>query len=328
MSSEHRENRPFKAIPQLDALLAQMKLYVGDQVVQPDSSAVVSDDVFLHSPFVLRLAADETVLRETVQAALSAVEASPYEATDLALVVVASSPYLKIAEVLAVVELPEMAELPASRALTGPVRPKAMQSARSGCEIEVAICLNKTREFKPLEAWRRWSWLSLSRFGVGTEAALGGFVPLPLDAAKRTEFGLPNGTMRYILIDNDVSVTSPDSSEDSLQLYVDADLLALMSVNDKGSNSKYLQRLLFIDAVWVVVNHALLVDDIVDLTPDDIKGSLLDKVLHMAAGPSATTTQITAMLDLMREKPADFMARIEHRVDVLGAAHELVGGTQ
>jgi hypothetical protein len=305
-----------------------MKVYVGDQVVQPDSSVTVSEDVFLHSPFVLRLAADETVLRETVQAALSALEASPYDAADLALVVVASSSYLKIAETLAVVELAELAELPASRNLTGTVRPKAMQSARSGCEIEVAICLSKTREFTPLQAWRRWSWLSRSRFGVGTEASLGGFVPLPLDAPKRAEFGLPNGTMRYIVIDSDVSVASPDSSEDSLQLYVDADLLALMSVNDKGSNSKYLQRLLFIDAVWVVVNHALLVDDIVDLTPDDIKGSLLDKVLHMAAGPSATTTQITAMLDLMREKPADFMARIEHRVDVLGAAHELVGGTQ
>jgi hypothetical protein len=328
MSAEHRENRPLKEIPGLDALVGQMKLYVGDRAVLADTTATISEDVFLHAPFVLRLAADESALRSAVERAIEDVAASPYDVADVALVVVASSSYLKIAEPLAVIDLSELADKSASLVLTAGARPKAMRSPRAGCEVEVTGCLTRERAFKPLQAWRRWTWLSRTVFTVESEASFGGFVPLPLDQRKLDEFGLPSGTMRYIVIDSEISVASPASSEDSLQLYVDADLLALISANDKSASSKLLQRILFLDAISAVVNRAVLSEDIADLTPDDIKGSLLEIVIRMASGPDATPSARAAMLDLLREQPAAFMAQIERAASLLSGAHDSLGGAQ
>lgn len=328
MSSEHRENRPFKAIPALDALLQGMTLHVGDCTIPPETTQQVDEEVFLQSPFVLRLADDESALHKLVTEAVDSLQESPYVPSDLSLVMVAASSYLRINDALRTINLIELAEQPARLSLTAQQRPRAFQTPRSGCSVELAFCLNRQLNFQPLRAWRRWTWLARTTFGVETEVSFDGFTPLPLTEQRREELSLPKGTMRYVTIDSGLSVASLACSEDSLQLYIDEELLALMSANDRDSNSRLMQRIIFIDAISTVVHHAVREDGIFELAYADIQGSLLDKVIRMATGPSAQPSQRQVMFNLLREQPASFMAYIEKAAGLLDGARDTVGGSQ
>lgn len=328
MSSEHRENRPFKSVPALDTLLEGFTLHVGDRSISPDTTQQVDEEVFVHSPFVLRLADDEIALRSAVSKAIAAVSSSPYEPSDLSLVIVAASSYLRINDAVATINLVELLDQPARLSLTAPNRPRAMQTPRSGCSVEAAFCLNRELEFRPLRAWRRWTWLARTAFGVDTEVSFDGFAPLPLDEQRRSELNLPKGTMRYIAIENDLSVASPACSEESLQLYIDEDLLALMTANDRNGNSQLLQRIIFIDAISAVVHTAVREEGIAELTYDDIHGSLLDKVIRMATGASADRLMRQGMFSLLRDRPSAFMAHIEKAASLLDGARDNVEGSQ
>ena len=324
MSAEITEVRPFDPVESLDQLLKDMEVRFGDSTIACDGWTFVSEESFLRSPVVLRLAG-ESDLRHSLVAVEEELETSPYCMTDLTLVVVLSSAFLKQAEVTLRVPLLELSHFGGMIELSGPPRPRVFRSPNAGCQIDVNVCLSRELPRKPLQAWRAWTWISRASFRVKSERSFTNFTPRPLTDVDRDRLGLPRGAFRYVTM-ADASPLEVGTNGESLELWVDADALATMAASNTSMSSVILQRQLFVDAISAVVRAASADPSLRSVTIQDLEETLLGSVLRLVAGANATSEALSLHLDMVIVDPALFLARVEDIVGMLGSVGDLFGG--
>ncbi len=329
MSTEQRDIRPFGSVEALDFLLKHAVVRVGTEVIEPGGTLVLEEDVFLRSNVMLIVASDAAAISGALKAAEGDLAELELEVDDLAFAVVLSSGYLKIAEFRHPMPLSELASCGPQFLLSGPPRPHALRSPRAGCQIEVFIHLATERPRRPLRPWRYGTWISSARFGLVTEHAFTGFTPKPLTPEKKVELGLPPKAVRYITLGG-ASPLDEGVTEDSVEVWFDADLLAKMSANPKSKPSVALQRQLFLDAIATVVAESRVIEDFDQQTWPDVQDSLLGRVVALVA-PSHSNEDARAAacanyLEMIRSAPARFLAFAEEAAGLGVALDAELGG--
>jgi hypothetical protein len=337
LSLEQREIRPFQSIEELDQFFEEMVLIVGDQAISPGAGLRLDEDEYLRCGVQLQLANDRSKLTDLHRTLSKKRGGSPLNALgltleDLELVVIARSSYLRIVDIVDRRSLAEVLNGESLVDVSGSPRRDSLRSPRAGCEITAMVCLARSLPPGPLRPWRAGTWLSQTRFMLSAASSFSGFTPRPMDAAKKSELKLPPTTARYITM----GLASPiDDSvdEDSLQMYVDVELVALMSAMPRSRASKALQQQLFVDSITAVVraakdNRADGVPELDACTWSDIKETLLGRIVTAlapkSADPSTQARGCSGLLDLLRSDPARFIARAEAVSGLLGSFNALL----
>ena len=337
MSLEQKEIRPFQSIEELDQFFEEMVLIVGDQAIPSGAGLRLEEDEYLRCGVQLQLANDRGKLTDLHRTLSKKRDASPLSALgleleNLELVVIARSPFLRIVDIIDRRPLAEVLNGESLVDVSGSPRRDSLRSPRAGCEITAMVCLAETRAQMPLRPWRAGTWLAQATFMMSAASSFSGFTPKPMDAAKKNELKLPAATTRYITM----GLASPlDHSidENSLQMYVDVELLALMSAMPRSRASKALQQQLFVDSISAVVwaardNRSDGVPDLDTCTWSEIEESLLGKIVKAlapkSADPKAQARGCSNLLDLLRSDPARFIARAEAVSGLLGSFNALL----
>ena len=313
MSTEQRDMRPFSPVEALDRLAAGIRLRVGDELLEPGGGKILDEAVYLHTPVTVVLPSRADVDAET-EAATAELEGLDLTADDIKFVVVMSSGYLKLLDFAAECSLGSLSQAPTETSLTKGGRPRALRAPHGGCSIEVLFYLANEKPKKTGRPWRYATWLAKASFELSTEQAFRGFTPKPLTATEKAERKLSPKTVRYITLDNN-SPIEPDLTEDLVEVWIDADLLAQMSIAPKSKSSVALQRQFFVDAVAAVVSAAAALPGLADLGWSEIKETILGRVISMVAPtstkPEVRETACQSYLDMLKENPPQFMSYVE-----------------
>lgn len=324
MSTEHRDVRPFASIPALDHLLRHAVLRYGMEEVEAGGRVILEEDVFLRAPARLVLAKDTDDVAKAVENSLAALSALDLSVDDLSFAIVISSSYLKNTEFRARVPLRELADLGPVIELSSEPRPAPFRSPRAGCTVEALVYLSTARSNLPLRPWRFGTWLARAEFEVVTEHVFTGFTPKPLTPKIKQDLGLPPKAMRYITLGG-ASPLEEDVSEDSVEVWFDADLLAKMSAMPRSKASVALQRQLFVDAITAVVSAARVEDGFMNVAWPDVKDTLLGRVVQAVAPSSGNEDVRNAAcanyLQMIKDDAAKFLAFAEEAAGLV-AAHD------
>ncbi len=325
MSLQQQEIRPFGSVTALDELMSGMSLIVEGQRVDPDGSLILDEDVYLRSGVGLRLAADQKTLKSLIADlqdtnGRAALESLGVTIEDLEFVVLATSWFLRIVDIVERRPLADLANGPLTIEISADPRPDSLRSPNAGCEIDVMVCLARARPRLPLRPWRRGTWLARTSFGLSTAESLSGFTPKPMDSAKKVELGIPPNATRYITMGVD-SPLDESTGEDSLEMWVDADVLAKMSAMPRSAASKALQGQLFVDAVAAVVRSVRGVPGDEDVPKidscswSDVEKSLMGRMITaLAPAKGDREARVRAyenLLATLRTDPARFIAHAE-----------------
>ena len=147
----------------------------------------------------------------------------------------------------------------------------------------------------------------------------------------KSMLGIPATATRYVTVPPDIDPLAGDAPPELVELWVDADLLAVMSANESSKPSIALQRQLFVDAFAAVVIAARSQDDIETRTWPDIEGSMVDKMIRALAGKTKKETEdqarhrCEALFDLMKQNHPAFMAHVEAFADCTSSLLEMMG---
>ena len=310
MSVETRTLRPFDPPAQFDEALKLARFHMGEQVCEPDSRLVIeSAEDFLRAKPALSWADDDAQMarfRSLLREGAAASSAAP---RDLGLVVLIYTSYLQIADVPYCIPLSECASTP--RLLSfAESRPRSLQASTHGAVVSAHVALLRKQLKRPLQPWRKGTWLAKTAFRLTLSRDASLFHPTPLTDEKRSELGLPRQAMRYVEIDDLHNLLRPVEDTELPTFYVDEELLARLNSEPASPFSKALQAQLVLDFMATAV--ALYNSDR-EATGDwdDLKDSLLGRIVRVVAGGKAEPTDCQEMLRRLERNPADFMARAE-----------------
>jgi hypothetical protein len=337
LSLEQKEIRPFATIAELNTFFEEMRLIVGEHLVMPDSALILEEDIYLRNGVNLQLANDKRRLKQLINTLIGGSGANPFDpigltVNDLEFVVVGRTSFLRIVDIIDRRPLAELANGPVLLDIGGSPRRDFLRSPNSGCEITAMVCLAETRPKMPLRPWRAGTWLSKTTFTLSTTNNFTGFTPKPMDSDRKRELKLPTSAVRYITMGN-VSPLDEAANENSLEMFVDVDLLALMSAMPRSVESKALQQQLFVDSIAAVTRAARdnVSEDVPKLTEcswADIENTLMGTIIT-ALAPKSSDAAIQArscadLLDVLRDDPARFVARAEALSGLLGSLESLL----
>jgi hypothetical protein len=320
MSTEQRDVRAIGVVHALQDLLSSAVLLVGEQRYATDERVVLDEVAYLHAQIGVALGGPH-VVASAIDAAIGELPDLDLDLDSLEFAVILSSGYLRILEFRHRMPLSELSSVPSPLVLTSGQRPDALRAWRSGCTIELSVHLSTERPKRPLKPWRLGSWVARTEWSVATESSFTGFTPKPLTAEMKHELMLSSKAMRYVRVGS--PPLEQDVTEESVELWLDADLLSKISANPRTKVAIALQRQLFVDAVWAVVTAARLAEGFDLLTWSDAEKSLIGRVVSLVvpnrSGAAARQKAGNEYLAMIRDDPARFMTFVEEVALMIGA---------
>ncbi|WP_419919385.1 hypothetical protein [Candidatus Poriferisocius sp.] len=324
MSREQRSIRPYRIDPRLDGLFADSVLQFGSQQCTAGGSVSVRDDfqqcaVILnwmpsgqHVHFVRRLR--EGVIRTGLRL------------EDTCVVVAARSGYLKLSGVVFRHSLANPSELspePRLDLAQAGGRPEIFRCATHGVTIDAYIALVKTlpqERRKALAPWRVGTWLAHVRFRVKTMDDAELFRPQLLNEQKRSELGLPDGTVTYAVFDGNVTDADRESA-DVCTFWVDEELLRTIDTQSGSAEADMLQRWLFVEFISAVLNKCRTeLGGSAEIRLDDLRESLFGRILRMLAGSRASDDELNMLARDCVDDPSKAIATAQDQFKLRKAA--------
>ncbi len=294
MSREKRTLRPYTVDSAFQSALNGAMVWLDDQCCEAGSSLAVDDNDFVRHGVHLVWAVEGEFDRFRKQLT-NAAWATGIHPKLLRLVVVARTGSLKLADKLLDRSLGEIEDLDRSVRLDmlprGNRRP-VFCAGTHGAVVDAYVALSPDWT-APVAAERRRpkraaSWLARATFRLDASSKVPLFHPRPLDDKKRTELGLPVGTLRYIDL-RDEDVTRAIEGAPTVEVWVDEGVLASIDANPKSAVAVYFQRQLILDFVSAVVFRFAAErpeDPVVSMSFDEVKESLIGKVVELTADPN------------------------------------------
>lgn len=330
MSTEQRDVRPFVGPPALEALLRRSVLRFGVHEMSAGDGVVVEEHEFLHSPARFELAKSSDDLKAAIAAAHDALAAIEVSAEQVGFAIILQSSYLKILDVWLDVPLAGLLGMQPHFDLTSPTRPDPFRTPQSGCSVEALFYFRGDRPRRPMQPWRYGTWLARGTFEISTDLAFTGFTPQPLTAAEKVAKKLAPKTARFVTL-NGSSPFEEGLTEDSVEVWCDADLLAKMSASPKAAASVALQRQLFVDAVAAIVHAARSESQTLESSGwADVQRSLLGRVVAAivpsGGGEAARQAACIGYLEMIKNDPARFLSYVEETAGLLGSYDSVLGG--
>jgi len=328
VSTEQRDVRPFASIPELDDLFKSAVLRYGIVEIESGGRAILDEDAFVRAPVELVLATNVGSLAASLERSHDALAELDLSLDDVSFVVAISSSYLKSVEFRSQVAMSAVVDVGTAITLSSEPRPAPFLSPRSGCTVEVLAYLSSPRSKAPLRPWRFGTWLARGVFEVVTEQHFTGFTPKPLTTQKKGEFKLSPKAMRYITLA--ASPLEEGITEDSVEVWFDADLLAKASAISTGKASMAMQRQLFVDAVSAVVHAAKAEPELAGAGWADVRNTLLGRVV-LAVAPTSGNEDVrnaacTSYLEMIKTDPAQFLSFAEEAAGLVAAFDSALEG--
>jgi hypothetical protein len=317
MSSETRIVRPYVGVGQIQSALEFGYVHIGSDSVSPNGRQTVQTLSYLAERVILELATEDhfATFGDCLRQGIAAASLSD---RDVELIAVLRTPRLRSAEVVWRRLASELSERDrVVRLAAGNERPRALRTPHGGCEISLYAVLSHNLNPQPLRPFRKGTWLGRAVFRLVTDLADVGFIPIPLDDHQRTMFGLPKGTLRYVVVEE---VLDPEAVVDSVQLYVDEHILAELTLSPFTPGAKTFQRQLFLDTIRAIVHLAareLSARDVVSI--HDIEGSVTANLIQRVAGQEdhVNSDRRQQLLARLCQHPEWFVAQVEATIDHL-----------
>lgn len=315
MTSEKFDVRPFRRATEFDHAFSGSSMVLGATTVEAGRRALVSAARFQTEQVRLRLAPSATALQRVAKALTSAAAMIDMAPADLELVLVASTPRLKLAEIVWRCPLVDLKSSSHDVKIgDGDVRPTPLQAVHGGAQFDLYLVLCVQRERRPLQPWRKGTWLARAQFRFSTGLDGISFTPIRMTEEIRGHLGLPSGVVRHVDIDDPLL---PGTDGSSVRLYVDEALLADVAQAPRTPVARSFQRDLFLAVVSAIANEAAraIARDGRMPTLDEVEGSLVDRLLRRAAGPHDDEAQqrqaMEHYLNVMARQPEVFRAHAE-----------------
>lgn len=312
MSSETRVVRPFTGIDHFERVVSDAQLFVGMDGYEAGSRVTVSAEDYLARPMELTLAGEGEPFEIAVDHLTTGLRDLDLNGGDISLAIIASSPTLKMTDVVADVPLGELRTLERVYRVADRRRPRALMAPRGGCNLSLYLYLNRTLVPAALRPWRKGTWLAKADFRVRTDLGASGFTPRPLDDEQRKRLGLHDKTVRYVEID-DAGLIADAADLSTLDVWVDAELLAQLNANSRSPAAEALQRQIFIDAVSAIVYSASRLLD--SQTYSDLEETIVGRVIDLVAGSKASDDAKDSAVNMVKNNPARFVALTEGVID-------------
>ena len=336
LASEFRALRPYKGVDQVQAVLEDATLRIGDDIrVLADGNQVLEANTYLTAMLELDLlrrpedpdgpAEEPDGYFDRLHKELREAGIESTELNQLRFMVVATTPYLKLIHVLWVGGYSDLVTSQGRLPLASggrENRPRPLLAPSGGCTIEFIAYLGEDRghdrSTRPLEVHSKGTWLARIRFDLETDITEIGFTPTPLTEELKEDLLLPEETIRYIIVEDPLA---PDGSSNDLTVYVDADVLNAIAANAGGTGARTFQLQLAIDVIAAIVNESsiLLATD-PDATFSSIQGSLCHRLLRQASRTNAgriDEEREEAMFTQVKDEPLRVIASFEGSKDVI-----------
>lgn len=317
MSQESRVLRPFSAPRAFERALQSARFHMGALVCEPNSRlAMESPEEFLQAAPVISWAHTDEELVSFKSLLCEGIKDSGIDPAALGLVVVAYSRYLQLADICFALPLDALETLERTHSFVQ-CRPRALQASTSGARLFAYVALLTEQEQAPLRPWRKGHWLARVDFRIRVaESETSVFRPIPLGEAQRRELGLPAHTVRYFTL-TDHDPFRPYSDTEAPGFYVDEDLLMAIDRTAGSPQGRAMQADLVRDFIAnLVLSCARQPSERMNRSWDELKDSLLGRVIRLTAGQNATPAECTQVLDLLWNDPARLIARVEHSLDL------------
>ncbi len=322
MGQETKTVRPFDVPESLERLFHRVTLRVGAQHIQAGKERLVWDDADTYGGQEVELEwSAERDFDGFQKAIMEGAEAAGIAASNLSLLVLVTSGYLGTTEVVHRETLGDGS--PAERVLKLGGKANRAVGLRVVSDrpnrITAYLVLNREIARKPLQPWRKGTWLARREFRIGLEAPSAIFRPLELDDKRRKEFRLLPGTVRYL------RSCDPFDPESPPEMYVDSEILQAVSRDPKSATSQMVQRELaayFIRSV--VAESTKKTDERRDGSWSELEDSLLGRIVKYLEGKGKSDEDYEKRLAEVREDPERVVALAEDRLGVRAAILKVV----
>ena len=327
MSGETRTFRPFNIDERLAGALEQAEFSYGDLQCGVGERMLIEDRSFgMRSPTLSW--SPEHQFKRFKQDLVTGIAATGLDASHLSLVVTARSGHLKLSEVAYCHPLADMAginrEIRLGNQLDGSRR-AVFSTETHGATVDAYIALRRTIPTVPLRPFRIATWLVRASFRIECESDSSLFRPRPLDEENRRRLRLRGGVTRFIEFEGG-DLTDPISGGEIPTLWVDELLITDLDRMRNSPLARHLQLQLALDFISGVVfefsRKAAGGDrrgEYAVLTYEDIKDSLLGRVVRFIAGSRAGSDQRQQVLKVCRDDPRLVIAWAEDSVGARAA---------
>lgn len=319
MSKESRTIRPFGGLAGIRNVLQDVVFLFGPEHCQAGATLTVNLQAaeFVARDAALQWAANETGLEHLKDELVAGAASVDIELEDLALCVIASTSYTKAAEQLLILPLTDLGALERVTPIKGDgAQPTPLLSSHHGFALSVYVVLARELERRPLRPFRRGTWLAQATFTVSTKLPRILFRPRPLTEEVRRRFELRIGTMRYLDVDDHDIFEALAEQDGALDFYIDEEVLGRLNVAASTTVGAVIQLQLAQDLIAAVIHTAAADERFSSLTLADIKGSIIDRIVHLAAGPSASEMQRERVFDAISKRPRWVIALAEDAIGI------------
>ena len=322
MSSESRVLRPFNVDKRLEEALRLAQFSYGDLRCAAGERVLVEDGRFGMRPPILEWCPEQHFAQFKRDLALGAVDTHIDKAL-LCLAVTARSAYLKMCELVYCHPLSDLERLERRVRLDhGPdgSRRRVFCAETHGAVVDAYIALRRPVKPRPFTPSRSGAWFGRASFRIECQSDAELFRPQPLDDEERARLGLADGAMRFLELDAD-SLTVPLTEADVPTLWVDEQLLTDLDRHGRSAVAQHIQRQLALDVIaGVVFEFARSRDEDATMLYEDLKDSLIGKVVRLLAGTRADDAQRDNMVKRCRNDPRWAIAHAEDAVGLRASA--------
>ena len=326
MSGESRTFRPFSIDGRLSGLLEQAEFSYGDLRCGVGERVLIEDRSFgMRTPTVTWAPVHRFEQFKHDLAAGAA--ATGIGASDLCLVVTARSGFLKLYETAYCHPLADIAgisrEIRLGDRLDGSRR-EVFSTETHGATVDAYVALRHTLPTAPLRPSRIATWLAHASFRIECEGDSSLFRPRPLDEDNRRRLRLRRGVTRFIEFEGG-DLTASLSGSEIPTLWVDEQLITDIDRLHSSPLARHLQLQLALDFISGIVFEFSRqiagdqLDDAAALTYEDIKDSLLGRVVRFVAGSRAASEEREQVLRACRDDPRLVVAWAEDSVGARAA---------
>lgn len=323
MSGETRTFRPFHIDERLAGALGQAEFSYGDLQCGVGQRLLIEDQSFgMRSPTLSW--SPEHQFKRFKKDLVAGITASGLDASQLSLIVTARSGHLKLCEVAYCHPLSDMVGINREIRLDklDGSRRHVFSTETHGATVDAYIALHRTIPIAPLRPYRMATWLARASFRIECESDSSLFRPRPLDEENRRRLRLRRGVTRFIEFEGG-SLTEPISGSEIPTLWVDELLITDLDRLRNSPLARHLQLQLALDFISGVVfefsrqtaggdQHS----EYAVLTYEDIKDSLVGRIVRFIAGSRAGSDQRQQVLKVCRDDPRLAIAWAE---DTVGA---------
>ena len=317
MSRETRTVRPFRTAA-LESALDGVRLRFGEEECEAAARILVDDpETFAISrgEIIWAPGNDFAAFKRTLTEGAERLGVDPSE---LGLLVTATTTFIRRTQIIFDCSLADLESLERVTLITPSERPAALRTGFHGAVVEAYVLLLRGLPKRPLQPWRKGTWLARARFTIEVDRGAELFRLTPLDDEKRAELDIPDKAMRWVDLD-DYDPLEPLRDLGPPRFYVDETCLAHLRVRHSSPIGVALQAQLVHDFIAAVVWYSAVNASEQEVNAhswDDIEDSLLGRVLRFAAGPRASVEDKQMLLKTACTKPEQVLAKVEHAIDI------------